>query len=73
MVLVLLKPGAVATARSLWEGLDGVLEMWKRPDRWAFVDDIPLTTVGKYDKVTIRARYAAGEYSVTRIAPGSAR
>ena len=71
LVLVRLKPGVTARARSLWEGLEGVLEMWKRPDRWAFVDDIPRTTVGKYDKIRIRARHASGDYEITRITPGS--
>ena len=73
LVLVHLKPGVTASARSLWEGLEGVIEMWKRPDRWAFVDHIPRTTVGKYDKIEIRARHAAGRYEITRIAPGSQR
>lgn len=72
LVLVHLKRGVTsASARSLWEGLEGVIEMWKRPDRWAFVDHIPRTTVGKYDKIEIRARHAAGEYEITRISPGS--
>lgn len=69
LVLVLLKTGATASARSLWEGLEGVVENWKRPDHWAFVDHIPQTTVGKFDKIRIRARHAAGDYEVTTIAP----
>lgn len=71
LVLIHLKPGATATARSLWEGLEGQVEMWKRPDHWAFVDDIPRTTVGKFDKKDIRARHTAGDYDITTIAPGS--
>lgn len=70
LVLVRLKPGVQATARSLWEALEGTVELWKRPDHWAFVDQIPETSVGKYDKRLIRARHAAGEYRVTTIAPG---
>lgn len=70
LVLVRLKPGTPATARSLWEALAGAVELWKRPDHWAFVDQIPKTSVGKYDKRLIRARHAAGEYRVTTIAPG---
>lgn len=71
LVLIRLKPGATATARSLWEGLEGQVEMWKRPDHWAFVDDIPRTTVGKFDKRDIRALHTAGVYDITTIAPGS--
>ena len=71
LVLVNLKPGVNATARSLWERLEGQVEMWKRPDHWAFVEDIPRTTVGKFDKIEIRARHAAGEYDISTILPGS--
>lgn len=73
LVVVHLKPGETATARSLWEGLDGEVDLWKRPDHWAFVDEIPRTSVGKYDKRAIRGRHTAGSYDVTTIAPGSAR
>ncbi|WP_216693162.1 AMP-binding protein [Dietzia psychralcaliphila] len=71
LVLVHLKPGATATARALWEALDGHVELWKRPDHWAFVDDIPRTSVGKYDKRAIRSLHADGAYRVTTISPGA--
>ena len=73
MVLVVRKDGSTATAHSLWQRLEGSLELWKRPDHWAFVDQVPRTTVGKFDKKTIRARYAAGDYEITTIAPGQGR
>ncbi|MDV8000560.1 long-chain-fatty-acid--CoA ligase [Rhodococcus sp. IEGM 1408] len=73
LVLVQLKSGADATARTLWEALEGSLDMWKRPDHWAFVSDVPRTSVGKFDKRAIRSRYAAGDYQVTTISPGQAR
>lgn len=73
LVLVHLKRGATPTARTLWDGLEGQVEMWKRPDHWAFVDAIPRTTVGKFDKKEIRARHAEGEYEITTITPGSQR
>lgn len=73
LVVVHLKPGATATARSLWEGLEGSVDLWQRPDHWAFVDGIPRTSVGKYDKRAIRGRHTAGSYDVTTIAPGSTR
>ncbi|PAY23112.1 long-chain fatty acid--CoA ligase [Dietzia natronolimnaea] len=72
MVLVHLKPGATATARALWDSLEGHVDLWKRPDHWAFVDDIPRTSVGKYDKRAIRSLHAEGAYRVTTISPGSA-
>ena len=71
LVLVHLKPGVRVTARTLWENLEGRVETWKRPDHWAFVTDIPRTSVGKIDKLEIRARHAAGRYEITTISPGS--
>lgn len=73
LVLVQLKTGAAATARTLWESLEGSLDMWKRPDHWAFVGEVPRTSVGKFDKRAIRSRYAAGDYQVTTISPEQAR
>ena len=73
LALVHLKPGATASARALWDSLDGSVEMWKRPDHWAFAEDIPRTSVGKYDKREIRARHADGAYRVTTVSTGSAR
>jgi fatty-acyl-CoA synthase len=37
---------------------------WWLPERWTFVDQVPRTSVGKYDKKTIRARHADGAYEV---------
>lgn len=37
---------------------------WWLPERWTFVDEIPRTSVGKYDKKAIRARYAEDGYEV---------
>jgi fatty-acyl-CoA synthase len=37
---------------------------WWLPERWTFVDEIPRTSVGKYDKKAIRARYAERGYWV---------
>jgi fatty-acyl-CoA synthase len=34
------------------------------PERWAFIDEVPKTSVGKFDKKMLRKRYAAGELSV---------
>lgn len=39
---------------------DRVAKFWI-PDSVAFIDEIPKTSVGKFDKKVLRARYAAGE------------
>jgi len=40
---------------------------WWVPERWAFVDAVPKTSVGKFDKKLLRAREAAGELHVERV------
>lgn len=42
---------------------DNVPRFWL-PERWAFIDEVPKTSVGKFDKKLIRARYAEGVYDV---------
>jgi fatty-acyl-CoA synthase len=40
---------------------------WWLPERWTFVDEIPRTSVGKYDKKVIRSRYADNAYEVSEV------
>ncbi|WP_301129702.1 long-chain fatty acid--CoA ligase [Streptomyces cacaoi] len=40
---------------------------WQLPERWATVESLPKTSVGKFDKKVLRARYAAGELDVTEL------
>jgi fatty-acyl-CoA synthase len=47
--------------------LEGKVAHWQVPEDWAFVAEIPKTTVGKFDKKVLRARYAAGEVRVERL------
>jgi acyl-coenzyme A synthetase/AMP-(fatty) acid ligase len=37
---------------------------WQLPERWTFVSWVPKTSVGKFDKRTLRRQYAAGELTV---------
>jgi fatty-acyl-CoA synthase len=39
---------------------DGVIASWAVPDYFMFLDELPATSVGKIDKVALRARYAEG-------------
>ena len=48
--------------------LDDHVARWWVPERWAFVDEIPKTSVGKFDKKVIRSRAAAGDLDVVEIA-----
>ncbi|KAA8966314.1 long-chain fatty acid--CoA ligase [Mycobacterium sp.] len=40
---------------------------WWLPERWTFVEEIPRTSVGKYDKKAIRARHAESGYRVVEV------
>ena len=50
-----------ADAAVLCEWLSGRVARWQVPERWAFVEAVPRTSVGKFDKKLVRARYAGGE------------
>jgi fatty-acyl-CoA synthase len=41
------------------------------PERWAFVDEIPKTSVGKFDKKVIRKQHADGKLDVIEVIPPS--
>jgi fatty-acyl-CoA synthase len=64
LAAVVLREGADATPAQLREFLADKVVRWWLPERWTFVDQVPRTSVGKYDKKTIRARYAEGVYDV---------
>ncbi|MDT2007455.1 fatty acid--CoA ligase [Rhodococcus opacus] len=63
-VCVTLAPSATATAPELLAFLDGKVARWWLPERWAFVDALPKTSVGKLDKKDLRRSYDAGELAV---------
>ena len=54
---VVLKPGAAVTVEELTSHCRDFIAGYKLPRSLEFVDEIPLTAVGKVDKVSIRARY----------------
>jgi fatty-acyl-CoA synthase len=68
MACVVLKPGAATSAAELRCFLEGRVAKWWIPERWAFIDAIPKTSVGKFDKKVLRARQNAGEIPVVDVA-----
>jgi fatty-acyl-CoA synthase len=61
--------GAAVTPEELRGFLGERVPRWQLPERWAFIDEVPKTSVGKFKKTTLRERYAAGELDVTKLAP----
>ena len=51
---------------TLAESLVGKVAHWQIPESWAFIEEVPKTTVGKFDKKVLRARYQAGDLDVKR-------
>jgi fatty-acyl-CoA synthase len=67
LACVVLKSGHSAEPAQLAAFLTGKFARWQVPENWAFVPEIPKTTVGKYDKKVLRARHRDGELSVLHL------
>jgi fatty-acyl-CoA synthase len=64
LAVVVVKQGTSVSADQLRTFLADKVVRWWLPERWTFVDEIPRTSVGKYDKKAIRSRYAEHGYWV---------
>ncbi|MEU2032523.1 long-chain fatty acid--CoA ligase [Nocardia amamiensis] len=64
VVAAALRAGATTDAEDLRSFLADRVAKWQVPERWTFLPEVPKTSVGKFDKKTLRARYAAGEYDI---------
>ena len=49
------------TLDQLREHLSERVAKWWMPDRFAFIDEVPKTSVGKFDKKVLRRRLEDGE------------
>jgi fatty-acyl-CoA synthase len=63
-VAVVLRTGASTDVAALRGHLAAGWAKWQLPERWAFVDEVPKTSVGKFDKKALRRQYAAGELDI---------
>ena len=64
LAVVVTRPGASVSAENLRTFLADKVARWWLPERWTFADEIPRTSVGKYDKKAMRSRYAEHGYWV---------
>jgi fatty-acyl-CoA synthase len=67
LVCVVPVPGAAPTAAELVEFLEGRVARWWLPERWAFMEEIPKTSVGKFAKLALRALHAEGKLDVVTV------
>jgi len=57
---VVVRDSSTVSAVELVEHLRGRVARWWLPDEFAFVPEIPKTSVGKFDKKVLRGRLAEG-------------
>jgi fatty-acyl-CoA synthase len=70
LAAVVLRAGAPpATPDELREFLGERVPRWQLPERWTFIEEVPKTSVGKFQKTTLRDQYASGRLSVTTLGP----
>ena len=68
LACVVLKEAASVTPGELSAFLSRRVPRLWLPERWALTDKIPRTSVDKFDKKTLRARYADGSLAVEEVA-----
>ena len=64
LATVVLMPGAEPDVESLKAFLGSKIPHWQVPERWSFIEEVPKTSVGKFDKKVLRQQYADGELEV---------
>ena len=64
---VVVRDGVDVSAEHLRDHLAASVPRWQLPERWAYIDEVPKTSVGKFSKRTMRDAYAQGEYKVIQL------
>ncbi len=67
LAVVVRREGAEVTSEDLRRFLADRVARWWLPERWAFLDAVPKTSVGKFDKKVLRQRASAGELAVEAV------
>jgi len=61
LACVVVEEGEQVSAEELADFLRDRVAKWWIPDEYAFIDEVPKTSVGKFDKKVLRGRLAEGE------------
>jgi fatty-acyl-CoA synthase len=61
---VVVREGQTVSVEELRDFLAQRVGRWQLPERWAFIPEVPKTSVGKFDKKVLRRQYAEGELDV---------
>ncbi|HUI03737.1 MAG TPA: long-chain fatty acid--CoA ligase [Acidimicrobiales bacterium] len=68
LVVVVTGGGARPQPDELLRFLSEKVARWWLPERWAYVEEIPKTSVGKFDKKALRSQVAEGALEVLEVA-----
>ncbi len=63
-VLAVVREGAELDVPTMRAWLEERVPRWQVPERWSFGQEVPKTSVGKFDKKRVRQHYAEGLYEV---------
>jgi len=64
LACVVARPGCSPSPDALNAFLAERVARWWLPERWSFIEEVPKTSVGKFDKKVLRARHAEGRLTV---------
>jgi fatty-acyl-CoA synthase len=67
LACVVLRDRSDTDAAALSAFLGGKIAKWQVPEYWAFIDEVPKTSVGKFDKKVLRARHEKGDLVVEKL------
>ena len=66
LACVVIRPGSNLTVAQLREYLQNRVAKWWIPEKWAFISQVPKTSVGKFDKKVLRAQRERGELEIVQ-------
>ncbi len=61
---LVLREGSSAKCEDVRDWLTERIPRWMVPERWSVIDEVPKTSVGKFDKKVLRRQFADGELPV---------
>jgi fatty-acyl-CoA synthase len=67
LVAVVVKEGQSVTAEELRDYLANKVAKWQLPENWTFIEEVPKTSVGKFDKKRLRAFHSEGKLNISQL------
>jgi len=67
LACVVRKQGSGVDAAALAAFLGEHVAKWQIPERWSFIDEVPKTSVGKFDKKVLRASHEKGDLTIESV------